>query len=159
MASTAFHLSFFGRFGYAVMAIFGTAFSVLLGLALTQYHVFPLWALAFLGLLFLAFAAIAAYSLSQLLRLTPRFVFTERGFTYRGLFSRFESSWSDVISYRLTYAGSAPFIFLEVLFSNSPSRLRNRLSLDVSGLRPDHQELIGLFQRHTSGTMKKSSPW
>lgn len=159
MTSTSFRVSLYGRFGYAVMAIFGSILSLLLVLALSQYQILPLWALAFFGLFFIAGAGIAGYSLSQLFRLTPRFVLSERGFAYRGFVSRFECRWSDIASFRLRYAGGAPLIFLEVVFSNRHRRFCKRVSLDVSGLRPDHRELMGSFQRHVSAPLGNPSPW
>ena len=159
MPFTVFHISLYGRFGYFVMAIFGAAFSLLMALALRQYQILPFWALLFLGLLFIALAAIGVYSISQLFRFTPRFVLTEQGFAYRGLISSFERRWSDVVSFRLRYAGDAPFIFLEVVFSNSPSRFRKRISLDVSGLNPDHQQLVSVFNRYARSSAGRPSPW
>lgn len=159
MTSTAFRVSPYGRFGYAVMAIFGSILSLLLGLALVQYQLLPSWALAFYGLFFITSLGIAGYSFSQLIRLTPRFLLSEQGFAYRGLISRFECRWSDVASFRLRYAGNSPLIFLEVVFSNRRSRFRKHVSLDVSGLRPNHRELMGSFQRYVSPPLGKSSPW
>ncbi len=159
MTSTVFRVSLYGRIGYVVMAIFGAVSSLLMALALCQYQIFPLWALTFIGLLFIASAGIAAYSISQLFRLTPRFVVTEQGFAYHGFISRFERRWSEVASFRLRYAGDAPFIFLEVIFTNSPSRFRKRISLDVSGLKPDHQQLVNAFNRYAHSSLGRSSPW
>jgi len=159
MTSTAFQVSLYGRFGYAVMAIFGSILSLLMGLALSQYQILPVWALAFCGLFCITGAGIAGYSFSQLFRLTPRFVLSEQGFAYRGFISRFECRWSDIASFRLRYAGNSPFIFLEVVFSNGRSKFGKRASLDVSGLSPDHSKLMDSFHRYVSSPLGNSSPW
>ena len=142
-----FRVSLYGRIHDAITAI---AYLLIVaptcvGGAFFQEGKSFLSALSF-GFFFFVSMGMGAYSLSQLLRKSPRFLLDEHGFRYHGFFRRFQSDWSNVTSYRL--GGLRGYDFLVVQFAQSPFHFCNRIRLDASRLTPDKKELIGIFRKY-----------
>ncbi|MCX5864487.1 MAG: hypothetical protein NTW42_05385 [Deltaproteobacteria bacterium] len=146
-ASVEFRVSLYGRIHDAITSIayLMIVVPICAGGAFFQEGKSYWYVLSF-GFFFFASLGMGAYSLSQLLRRSPRFILDEHGFMYHGFVRRFRSDWSNITSYRL--GGSHGFLFLRVWFTQSPSRFCNNLRFDVARLTPDHKELIEIFRKY-----------
>lgn len=145
-----YSLSLYGRFGYAVTFIAGIPFCGFMFLPFSASA--PKTSLVGSLLCYLLGVCswfLMIYSCTQLFRRTPRFVIDENGFFFRGLFCRRFFEWSDVEKITLGINSRIGFVFL-LMRLNSPSFGRKFRKFDVSGLKPNYNNLIVEMNRHLS---------
>ena len=156
--SRKYFSSFYGRFGYFVMcfpaAVFSLMFFVVIKEIIDGTYKGSTGFATFISALGAFCFCKLIQCIYQLFKSTPRFLTTNDHLIYKGMFGERKILWDDIKSISLSFA-AGPFVYLFL----SSRKQRRIYKLDVSGLKPDYNELYGAIKDRINQEDVLGSKW